>query len=774
VSVTLSTLSESPTVVEGGITERRTGPVLLAAAAPLYFLVLVVNAAVPGWLGPTMGIPVWHIGFATSLSHGSVFDVYARDVGLPDPAAQAFGLPGSIAMSWLLRAGLPGADAYALGYALFLAAAFAAAVAFVRMLGLRDISCLLAATVWLTLPVVFVHAGYAMLGVGIALLPAYSWSAARLLDPTTRLVARGPTFVALAVVSVFLDGYTFVMFACASGALAVHALWQHGVGRLIIARLGVLCFGFAAAYLLYDGFIAADPSTSDLDFFRAFGVDLTFLAIPTEGVGWLWDWMGISQARPGVLWWADYSPRQTTFIGPLIAVSVVLALGFRGDWRIKVTLLAVGIVALYLALGPSFKIGDAIPANASVTTPSDVNMPARFAHGPTGTAFLWEHVPGFESMRAVYRWTALAAFGFWGALSVALTDRRLRRVAPGLLIALLLINIPPLTASVPRTAASHDQMRQAEKDLRREAQLFQPGERVLFLPVRNDFLINWFAPLAGIRAFNIGGDKNFTSAQRAWPEQLQMLRGPHGSLSTAGKVVQILADREVDAVAISRIDLLAGAHQWPPPAHKQPEVPLAGHILSRSPVVTVNRGRYFDIVRLRGGATGEEVRRYLARDVVSDCVQVTAQRRQPALRPGATTPLTQELHPCDSGWSKVEDWGRWIADASATQRLALDPVPEPSRLIFAARSELAPDARVRVRVQADDSASATWTFTRADGGQHWQEISLPPNTSEVVITFARQDPPPLEASDERHDAGEPRIALTSVCHETPQTSCAQP
>lgn len=576
----------------------RAVPVAIRAlvALVLYLWVLVVNSAVPGWLGPPPGVPLWHLGFATSLAHGSVVDLHAHDIGLPGPTPQSFGLPGALVVSWLLRAGLPGADAYTLGYAGLLALAFAGAVAFGRRLGAGILLSVLGAATWLTLPVVWTNAQYAMLGIGMALLPAYCWSAMKLLDPATSLPVRGGLFAFAAIVSAFTDGYTFVMFAAASAAFIVHAAAAHGRSWALARRVAVLAVSFGAAYLLYNAYFFSEVERRPgLVTFRASGADLLFFVSPPQGLLWLADLAGVSGDRSIDRWFGNPSVSASTFIAPVVVVGVALTLLTRADRRLQLVLLMIGVAALYLSLGPSFKIADPRPAGWEFRG----NMPASMAHGPTGTALVWEHVPGFNAMRAVYRWVALAALGFWGAAMTSLADDRFRRIGVAALVGVMALNTPHLPTSVPRAAEHHDAARAAEQALRAEGRSFAAGERVLFLPVGNDFLVTWLAPLADIRAYNMGGDKNARIAQQNWPDDLQPLREVSSPSDTARQLRHALAKGTVDAVALSRIDLLAGAHLWPPPAQAAGVNTQTLAVLTTSDDIRVQRSRYFDIVRLK-------------------------------------------------------------------------------------------------------------------------------------------------------------------------------
>ena len=55
--------------------------------------VIFVYGTVPFLMLPTVGQAIWAAGFSESMANNSwIFDFYARDFGIPNPAAIAFGL----------------------------------------------------------------------------------------------------------------------------------------------------------------------------------------------------------------------------------------------------------------------------------------------------------------------------------------------------------------------------------------------------------------------------------------------------------------------------------------------------------------------------------------------------------------------------------------------------------------------------------------------------------------------------------------------------------
>jgi hypothetical protein len=90
------------------------------------------------------------------IANADHISVYAHDIGLPEPAALAFGLPGAIVTAIGLKAGLWGADAYAAACLFWLLLAFAGAYSLCRHFGASVTYSAIGTAIWLTLPMVWV------------------------------------------------------------------------------------------------------------------------------------------------------------------------------------------------------------------------------------------------------------------------------------------------------------------------------------------------------------------------------------------------------------------------------------------------------------------------------------------------------------------------------------------------------------------------------------------------------------------------------------------
>lgn len=294
--------------------------------------VLVLHANIPFISIASLGQAVWSMGFSQSIANGPWYSVHAVDIGIPHVAAISFGLSGVWPASLLIRLGLHPADAYASIAALWVLIAFFSAMNLSRALGdgvTRPLA-ILGATAWITMPMIWAHSGYSMLSFGMALLPFYYsapiklfWGESKFQENYKQILFN---YVFKALIAVFMDGYTFMMFAVGASLLLVYALISRQSGRrfLLVTALPVHIFSFALAYLLYCTYIGEFYSSHNpIDLFRGWGVDLSFLIIPSRGVLWLPDMLGLSLSRSEAIYFGDASVWMTTFALPVLIFGMV-------------------------------------------------------------------------------------------------------------------------------------------------------------------------------------------------------------------------------------------------------------------------------------------------------------------------------------------------------------------------------------------------------------------------------------------------------------------
>lgn len=569
-----------------------------------FLFVLFLNGAIPFIAMPTLGQSVWTTGFSLSFVNQSIFSIYANNFGAPEPAGIAFGLAGAYPAALLIFAGLHPADAYSIMSALWLGLAFFGAWRIGLLSGLTDRKAVFGAVLWLSMPIVIEHVRYSMLSLGIALLPFYFWSALRLFTfeivVSRTAVQVSMVYVIACIIAVFMDGYSFMMYAVGSTIIAIYVFIRFHELRIGLIKFAfpVHVLGFSLAYLLYLAYIGKPQfEASPLDFFRGWGLDITFLLIPTQGKLWLWDTLGLSIPRSNHDYFGDASVWITTFSLPLIVAGVISWWFVKKKHKLATGFLILVVFSIWMAMGPSVKI------NSTKPEPMGGMMPAELALAPTGNALLSKYLPGFKNMRASYRWAALGFFGLWALLLLFFAQsksRRLQMLSAAFLFALIMSNIPNLDQKWNEYVNNRDSFYQIDKDLVSPlSQDLYKNELVAFLPYRNDFLVNYLASKLNIRSYNIGGDKNLTEARKHWPKIMQRFRMGGIDPDFADQVLLILAKAEADVVILPYIDLLWAAHHWPAPAKFNSELLPIIDALAASGYVDVTERAYYTVIRLK-------------------------------------------------------------------------------------------------------------------------------------------------------------------------------
>jgi hypothetical protein len=484
-----------------------------------------------------------------------------------------------------------------------------------------------------------------------------------------------------------MDGYTFVMFAVGASLLGAWAFLREPGSRrrLLLFAFPVHVVGFALAYALYVAYIGrSDFAGDDLDFFRGWGLDLAFVAIPTRGIHWLWDLLGLSAARGQLDYFGDLSVSLTTFSLPLVVAGLLAWWLCRSGMRLANVVLLIALFGWYMSLGPTLKVNAARPPD--MRTPAHSSMPAQFGIAPTGSGLISRHVPGFRNMRAAYRWSALGMFGFWFLvmLMVARMQSRHPAWAAAVLAALIVAHLPHLLVNWKAHRSFRDTFMRIDTELVAElVGVLRPGDKVAFMPWRNDFLVNYIAPRIGIRAYNTGGDKNVRAARAKWPHVMRETHAGHFDENLADRVALMLASRKMDAVVLPYIDTLAAAQSWPaPPVHKD-ELAATVAALRNTNGVSVEEGPHFAVVRMESASAPFEYPIVPARPSVS---------------------LYRAL---GRGWHDIEPGHVW---SGRNAELEL-PIPEsctrePCRALIVFQAYGAPDRSVTVDLRVPDGALA--------------------------------------------------------------------
>jgi hypothetical protein len=518
---------------------------------------------------PSTTIVGWAMGFSQSLANGELFDFYSRDFGIPKPAAMAFGLAGAWPASLLIRAGLNATDAYAGMAALWLILAMFSAYKIALRFGGTKLIAISGAVTWMTMPFIWHHAGYSMVSLGIALLSFYFLAALKLFLIESKNIKITPATIALygtaTMISVFMDGYTFMMFASGASILLLYSLVTRPDVRSMLLKISmpVHVSSFALAAYVYTQYIGESNSKSDLNFFRGWGLDLSFLAIPTKGILWLPDWLGFSVGRSDQIFFGDGSTYETTFALPILFFGLIAWFRLRHRIKISTGILLVSIFGFYMALGPSLKINSTKPASLQLGQVR--SMESEFAIAPTGNGWISEMLPGFDAMRASYRWSALGIFALWllVVIFISATNKHFQRISLICLFTLLMFNLPNFETKLGNGTNNRTMFQQIDQELiPKLRQNIESNETVVFLPWGNDFFANYMAPKAGFRTLNIGGDKNLEIAISAWSNTMVSL-GNKIDENGAKSSINMLVDGTAEVIVFPYFDLYRSMNIWP-------------------------------------------------------------------------------------------------------------------------------------------------------------------------------------------------------------------
>lgn len=597
---------------------------------------LAVNGAVPFLTAPTLGQALWIAGFGYSFSNESYLTIHATNMGYPNAAPIAFGLSGAYPAGILIGAGLNAIDAYTIVVTCWFVIAFMGAAALARIAGTSRSTSFLMATMWLCLPAVWGHAGYSMTGVGIALMPFYLWALVRILNAPEqdfkRFALSSLFYTAVCVISVFTDGYTFVMFAVAASTCIGTAFLAARTSRMVALRLvPVHIAAFGISYVLYKAYFPyIDSNLAPLDFFRGWGADISYFFIPTCGISWFFDYFGACLERTVYQQYGDASVWKTTYMLPLFAASTLLLIWKRPQGWLIFSCLVFGTFALYMSLGPTVKLFSTKPSDQLFSNPF---MTASQGWFETGSGWISENIPGFSSMRASYRWTVLGLLATWLLFASSIAGTVKPKWASTAVCALIIVLLIPVPGNLISARANRERFWILEHGLVSDfAADLKPGERVAFLPYRNDFLVNYLAPRIGIRAFNIGGDKNVEAAKLGWPETLL----DQSAQQTAGGLVKMamryLARRDGDVVVFPYFDMLETAHKGPADNIYQSGLKPTLEILNKSDLIDVTYKDNYAFARLSNAASNLETNVIIELFTKQACLD-TACLRVEALQP---------------------------------------------------------------------------------------------------------------------------------------------
>ncbi len=332
------------------------------------------------------------------------------------------------------------------------------------------------------------------------------------------------------------------------------------------------------AYGLYSKYLGVEAFTPmPTDFFRGQGIDLFALAAPSSAI-WLFARLGWHHTLTASEAYSDGHNLTDVYIGWIFIVmalaGVAIAWRRRISNRVLVGLVVGGAVAFLLALGPSLKIADfrsAVNRPGGLPAGADYTMRSDEATITTGLAWVYTHVPGINTMRALYRWELLVRLALIALVLVSLTWMAAHgwRWVVLLVVALLTLETLPSFASArERTARADATVEAFTADVVAPLKEFlEPGERVLLVNPApggsgaNSYLSNWICPMLEVSCYNAGGDKGIELARKSQPAAA--VAAMASSEGLAANVAELFRSDAVDAVVLVNFDMRANAYYWP-------------------------------------------------------------------------------------------------------------------------------------------------------------------------------------------------------------------
>ncbi len=551
-------------------------------------------------------------------------------VGYPEGVDLSVSLPLVGGVYLLREVGLGVEDAINVVALAALIAGFAAMWSLTAAITRRRWAGALGATLYVLSPLLVTHTDKTGLWLGFVLLPvpvrlAYAAVAPRADEPRRPLVrallSAGAVFVS-ALVIVYLDPYAWTIatvlclpMCVVAGALAAR---RRRWSALVVS-------GLTLAAVMVPGvvFRLGEPSAKASsgfppEFYRAFGADLVTTIVPTQD-SLLWDALRLPvQPWDPTQFRGDGTQLVGAYLGVFTLVAAVagavhLLRRREADRPVLAGLIVGGLTCLVLGLGPSLKVHD-----TAHVAPTD--SPYQMAASEATASLPWSGIYGvqpFEGMRAAYRWHAgarlvLVVLATAAVLMVWLKLRRSGRIVVALALSAVLVldmSSHALVRARGQARDNHVAYAALVDDIDRELGRGQlsPGERVLFLPAANDYLIMAIAPQLEVFSYNASFDKEMARIRAHQPLSVQrVIWGYDHRQVTPELVCEVFRSDAADAVVFTNFSMRADSTDWPPDQARIQEWRTRNQAigLADDPAFSVEESDLVTVVRPADGALG--------------------------------------------------------------------------------------------------------------------------------------------------------------------------
>lgn len=492
---------------------------------------LIIHGSLPFLTTPTFQQVLTQQGFAKSFANSQFPFIFANNFGYPTPMPISFGLPAMLLSSLFSRLGYSSPDSYTLSTTIFLIIGFLGAQKWAKLFFNKNIASV-SALLWTSQPIIWYHQEYSSLAIGFVLIPTYCFIVYNFinkrLDNSEKVINSITLLTLTTVISLFMDGYTFVMFFTFSFLcwLFLSLYRDFYLKRIILVsdsfkKFLALLFSFTIPVILYSIYFPEVSSISfEMDYYRTGGLDLSFLILPTVGTNFIGDIVGFSISRSLVEQFGDQSVYLSTYSFPLIIFFILALFVFiKNKNPVVLFFIVLSIVSIYLSLGPSLKINSTKPYPQISQL-----MTEEYALFPTGNEIIYQYLPGFKTMRVTFRWLAMFTFSSWTIVMIFLSSLKFKskNIFQFIILILLIVSyLPYLPERLNKQVINRNQLIELEEIfVPKVANQVTSDEVIIFIPMTNDFAANFISSYGNFRTYNVGSDKSLDFASQNWPDRI--------------------------------------------------------------------------------------------------------------------------------------------------------------------------------------------------------------------------------------------------------------
>lgn len=547
----------------------------------LFAIVVAIYGAIPFFSLPTLGQSLSStISYAYSFLNNENISFYSHNFGYPIATVKNFGLTGVLLSLPFLKLGMTSYDAYSSMCFIFIFIAFSLLFHIGRTISGKPWLSLAFSFLWCISPFFINHSDYSILSFGFLFFPIYVFILFQILsfDIKSNLdfVLVFTYAFALFIFSIFTDGYNFLFLF----VLFLFFIFYNFLAKRFVLKKDLLLkftfifAAFVATILIYKMYTKnINFSASSLNFFRGWSVDLSFLLIPSFGISWLSDLVGISLERTVSDYFGDNSVWMTTYSVPYFLIFGICFLCSRKS-KINMNYLFLGnysykfyfnffvgifLIGLYFSLGPEIKFFSLKPEEYS-----SMGMQSGLGYFKTGNEIFFSNIPGFNATRATYRWWVLSLASIWFcSLFIArIVDKKYCKFVFLSILAAILLLFPNPFSKINKTVAYRVDAIQMDSDLDDffNNLNFKNNSLGFILPHSNDFLGIYIAARYNLKLFNASNDKNYAASQRHWPELLKKFNINYKY--SCGDLHELFDEHVVDYLILTDLDMIWAAHSW--------------------------------------------------------------------------------------------------------------------------------------------------------------------------------------------------------------------